>query len=361
MATILNDIHIGFKRIGGTTPASREALRDMLFTSIEHCLTKADEHVIIAGDLFDDFEVEGRDWLDTYRLFGEWLFCHSERFLTLVAGNHDHSPRGSKVSSFETFAHAIQGAYLGNVKVIGINCWEFLRDCDTWVIAHCDNQDVFDEKLQEVLERCAEGHTVLLHANLHNNFAVESDHSLNVSEEVALAFVKKGVHLAFAHEHQARTFIPHGTPADATGTVTVLGNQFPTSISDCLGNDAKFMHRIGEGPIREHQTWDKDSDISGFHRILWTELADHVDTLGFIRVEGYATMTQAAEVVQAIASFRTKSQAFVVANAVKVEGISELESLPADFEAAKAFDVLAFIKNNLEPEEWAVVEKLNAD
>ncbi len=361
MTTILNDIHIGFNRVGGTTPSSREALRQALFDSVKDCLNHADGHVIIAGDLFDDFEVDGRDWLATYLMFSEWLDADDSRYLTLVAGNHDHSPRGSKVSSFEMLCAALQGSFAGNVKVVPIDEHAYLTDCDTWVVAHCSNQDVFESVLDIILGEGREDEAVIVHANLHNNFAVESDHSLNVSEEYALRFVKAGLHLVFAHEHQARTFIPHGTPSGAIGTVTVLGNQFPTSIADCLGNADKFMHRIDGGVYEEHQTWGELHPEFGFHKVLWTELADHANTRGFIRVQGEATMTQAAEVVQAIASFRQKSPAFIVANAVKVEGIADLDALPAEFEAAKAFDVLAFIKQNLTPEEWAVVEKLNAD
>ena len=32
---ILNDLHIGFRRVGGTTPASQEALRTYLFDNLE--------------------------------------------------------------------------------------------------------------------------------------------------------------------------------------------------------------------------------------------------------------------------------------------------------------------------------------
>lgn len=364
MTAILNDIHIGFNRVGGTTPASREALRNYLFTKVDYALASLatyHDHVIIAGDLFDDFEVPGRDWLQTFNMLVGWL-NESGRRLTLAAGNHDANPRGDKVSSFQMLCEALIKIFPERFDYLPVGTLS-LYDESIWLLAHYPNQDSFDEALESVLNADGgiEGHTVIVHANLDNNFAVESDHSLNVSADMALRFVKAGAHLMFAHEHQARTYIPHGTPADATGTVTVMGNQFPTSISDCLGNDEKYVWRVEEdGPKKEVTTWAKDG-IYPFTRLDWTEIDKAKDLEGFIRIEGHATMNQAADVVQAVAKLRNKSNAFVIGNSVKVDGIADLEALPQEFEAAAAFDVMAFIKSNMTPEEWAVVEKLNAE
>ena len=53
-----------------------------------------------------------------------------------------------------------------------------------------------------------------------------------------------------------------------------------------------------------------------------------------------------------------KSQAFVVTNAVKIEGSAELSELPQSMESAKTFDVLAYLYENLSAEEAAVVREL---
>jgi metallophosphoesterase superfamily enzyme len=90
---LLNDIHIGVQRKGGTTPASSEAMRSYLFDSLRGVLgTTAETHLVIVGDLFDQFSVSERDWLDTYMLLQSWLFDNPDRKLTLIAGNHDHQP-----------------------------------------------------------------------------------------------------------------------------------------------------------------------------------------------------------------------------------------------------------------------------
>ena len=73
------------------------------------------------------------------------------------------------------------------------------------------------------------------------------------------------------------------------------------------------------------------------------------------RVAGVAL---AADAIQAIAKYRQRSSAFVVTNAVSVEGMADETSLPESLEIAKAFDVLAFLFEQLTEEEQQVVTKL---
>ena len=350
---ILSDIHIGFSRQGGTTPASREALRKYLFTSLRQAIAEHDaghDHLVIAGDLFDAFEVDGRDWLDTFVLLNTWV--NSGNRLTLVAGNHDHSPKGDKVSSFETLALALSSARGGEVKVVNIDQFANVED-GVWAIAHCSNQDIFNMKLGELLDSVKAGDHVLIHANFDNNFAAKSDHSLNVSRDVAYKFVQKDSTLLFAHEHQAREAFK--------GKVVCMGNQWPTSIADCLNNDSKFLHTLHDGVLMKHETWAADQDFgagtSGFAEIHWREL-DKPTKAGFVRVVGEATANEASDVVDCIAAFRKTSEAFVIANMVKVAGIPEAAALPEQFEAVARYDVMDYIEQNVTAEEMVVVNKL---
>jgi hypothetical protein len=48
----------------------------------------------------------------------------------------------------------------------------------------------------------------------------------------------------------------------------------------------------------------------------------------------------------------------VITNAVAIDGISEISSLPSNFEAVKQFDVMEFIRSNLDEDEMVVVEEL---
>lgn len=346
---IINDVHAGVQRKGGTTPASQEALRTYLFDSLEALLTETQERdILILGDLFDTFEVPLADWIRTYHILAETI--DRGKHIILVAGNHDNSPRGGKVSSFTALCEVLQSrSSAGRVTVYDVG--QSGPVPGGWVIPHCANQDLFNIELQKVLELDFPPEFLFLHANYDNNFAVNADHSLNVSMEQAAAISAGGTTLVFAHEHQAR--------ADLGGKVVVLGNQWPTSVSDCLNNDKKFAHVLRGGQLTKLETWDKDSE-AGYAEVNWTDLDDALE-VSFIRVSGTASSAQASDAVNAVAAFRQSSNAFVITNAVKVEGIAEIEELPAQFEAAKAFDVLSFIKQHLDADEIAVVEQLLKD
>lgn len=358
---IINDTHLSVNRVSGTTPQSREDLRNYVFAEFDRLLHIADGHdLCILGDLFDSFEVAPRDWLEAYLLLANWCANNPDCTLDLVAGNHDVSLKGSKVSSFETLATVLKQQF-DNVDVTGIDCTSkaYLDGFQIHVVAHHRNQELFDLTLAKVLEDCERGDYVLLHANYDNKFAEQADHSLNVSEAQALEFTKKGVTLIHAHEHQSRVEIPHGTPADG-GSVVCLGNQIPTSVADCLGNNSKFYWSLDGNGLQKFEYWKVGGD-NGYQAIDWRDLNQGATGAKFIRVVGDAVNAEAAQVIDAIHRFRQKSNAFVITNAVKIEGIADIESLPFTFEAAKKFDVMEFVYGQLNEAEAEVIRKISAN
>jgi metallophosphoesterase superfamily enzyme len=350
---ILNDIHVGFKRIGGTTPSSQEDLRNYLLSSLrETVMGSEDDHLLILGDLFDAFEVPLRDLLDVYALFHDWLSAKSQRKLTLVAGNHDHTPKALRVSSFEILSRILQSQFDLRITVIPINgMGQIVFPSGVWAIAHCESQAVFEDRLNSVLTDRARPKYLLVHCNYDNKFVANHDHSLNISRDLARKFKDVGTKIVFAHEHQAKH--------DLDGHVIVMGNQWPTSIADCLGNAVKRSNRIVDGALLlGNETW-HESGPTGFSQVDWTNLVKiAVDLSGFIRVTGEATAAQAADVINAISDFRRKSKAYVVSNAVAVDGIVAAEALPDQFEAARRFDVMQYIEQHLDADEIKKVRKL---
>ena len=352
---IINDLHISVNRVSGTTPQSREDLRNYVFAAFDKLLDITDNNdLCILGDLFDGFEVAPRDWLDAYFLLPGRCENNPDNTLYLVAGNHDISPRALKVSAFETLGTVLVKQF-ENVKVIGID--ETLTvDGYIHLVAHHRNQELFDLTLAKVLSACPRGSYVLLHANYDNKFAEQADHSLNVSEAQALEFTKKGVTLIHAHEHQSRVEIPHGTPADG-GSVVCLGNQIPTSVSDCLGNSSKYYWSLDGNGLQKFEYWKVGGD-NGYQAIDWRDINQGATGAKFIRVVGDAVNAEAAQVIDAIHRFRQKSNAFVITNAVKIEGIADIESLPEAFEASRKFDVMEFVYGQLNEAEAEVIRKI---
>ena len=177
--------------------------------------------------------------------------------------------------------------------------------------------------------------------------AVESDHSLNVSKEAADILISAGWTLIFGHEHQPRV---------APGIV-IPGNQVPTSVADCLGCQGKYYLRLHDKNI-EHRDWINLEAHRVFTRLDWRNL-DVDPQYQFVRVEGTATAEEAAEVVDAVARFRAKSQAYVVTNAVKVEGVAAFDELAEmSLEQITAFNVLDALLEELSEEEGKVVKEL---
>lgn len=350
---ILNDLHLSVTRRSGVTPSSQEALRTYIFEQFNALLEKANGHdLCLLGDIFDDFEVSPRDWLQAYLMLEAWCRKNTKCKCILVAGNHDISAKGNKVSSFETLTSVLVLQH-SNVCVVGIDDVH-LYNGNTWIVAHHRNQDVFDLHLNKVLEGVQPGDFVLLHANYHNKWAEQADHSLNISDGQAYLFNKKGVTLVFAHEHQHRVEkFPH-EDTERFGQVVCLGNQYPTSISDCLGNSKKFYWALGDGHLQKFSTWFHGGEF-GYQALDWHELTEAPESAKFIRIVGDATNAEAAQVIDAIHKFRQRSQAFVVTNAVKIDGIAEMGDLPSTFEVAKKFDVMEFVYKQLDEAEADVI------
>ena len=355
---IINDTHLSVNRVSGTTPQSREDLRNYVFAEFDKLLDTTDNNsdLVILGDLFDSFDCDARDWLEAYWLLTAWCAYNSFHTLYLVAGNHDTSAKANRVSSFETMAAVLKGQF-NNVFVVGIDdACTIVGSPNVYIVAHHRNQELFDLTLAKVLSACKHGDYVLLHANYDNKFAEQADHSLNVSEAQALEFTKKGVTLIHAHEHQYRYEIPHGTPADG-GSVVCLGNQIPTSVSDCLGNSSKYYWSLDGNGLQKFECWKVGGD-NGYQAIDWRDLNQGVAEAKFIRVVGDAVNAEAAQVIDAIHRFRQKSNAFVITNAVKIEGIADIESLPEAFEASRKFDVMEFVYGQLNEAEAEVIRKI---
>lgn len=332
---IVNDLHLGVQRLAGTTPASAQALQDYLQRSFEGFVkTLANDAVlVINGDVFDGFSVPlgaVSQFVNTVR---NWMDEAKERRLVLSRGNHDISKDSTKLSSFDFAGQMLCLMFPFRVTVVKEPT--NLTQYGLYVVPHAPNQDIFDLWLEEVPPEV----TVLLHANYDNNFAVESDHSLNVSEEQAERLVNQHCTLIFGHEHQARTLFG--------GRLLIPGNQWPSSIADCLGNSGglKKALRLGASGVSEIVTWDA---MNEFTECDWRDL-EHVGSQAkFVRVIGNATGGEAVEAVSAIARLRRESDAFVISNAVTVEGSnSAAQSTAQSIEAVRGFDVLGFVLGKL--------------
>jgi len=349
---ILNDVHLGVSRVAGTTPASAAALKSFIQWSLAGVMMdNKDKDILILGDLFDSFTVDSKELLQAYNSLTLWLAV-TGRTLHLVAGNHDVSAKGEKLSSFHFLSSVLKSQFGSRVVVYEP---EFAAVADgVYVIPHCSNQDLFELELAKALD--VEPGSLLLHCNVMNPFAERSDHSLNLTEEWCERLTAKH-HLIVAHEHQRRTL-------NMGKGISVLGNQFPSSVSDCLSkgsqNGAKFAHVFEQGKLTPQETWNADGSV-GYINVDWQELATVGEQM-FIRVSGNATAEQAADVITAIAKFRSKSECFIVTNAVVVQGINDMDQMTeSSLEQIQSFNVLGALLELLNEKEQKTIKELLND
>jgi metallophosphoesterase superfamily enzyme len=340
---VINDLHLGVQRTAGTTPQSAVELKDYLRRSLSRLLDDfRGRDIIVNGDLLDKFEIETSEVVRVYEVFADWL--RNGGHLHLVGGNHDFNPRGSKVSSFHLVTHFLQSHFGKQVCVYdkGFS----LIDHDTWCIPHMPNQDLFKIETDKAVAMDGEGKYLLLHCNVKNTFAEHSDHSLNMTDEILTGLMKAGWTLIVGHEHQGYEL--------RSGRVIVVGNQFPSSVADCIGDEDKFAIEITKAGVEYRKTW---CAAESYAEIDWQELAD--TNASFIRVVGDATAEQSVDVVSAISKYRQKSNALVITNAVKVDGVVGMDEMAAEsIEGVKSFDVLAAILENLDEREAKTVKEL---
>ena len=346
---VISDLHLSCNRTGGTTPASQQALRNYLRSSLSTLLDQhKGEHVVCNGDLFDNFQVDTSELILAYEIFAKHL---QDGALTLVMGNHDGSAKGSKVSSFHLLSHFLQVLAPSKFRMIDNNDGFTELYGNVFVISHQLNQSLFDLEIEKAVAYDGKGKYLLLHCNVKNGFSEHSDHSLNINDGQLGNLMRAGWHIVVGHEHQGYEL--------RSGRVIVVGNQVPSSVSDCIGDDVKNALIIDASGHRYVETWEAFNEYT---EIDWRELAAGTaapDDHRFIRVVGDATSLEAAETIKTVSALRQRHPAFVISSAVKIDGaeaISEMADVGAD--GVKAFDVLSAIYEQLEPLEVEAVKGL---
>lgn len=346
--TVLNDLHLGVGRVGGTTDESASNLREYAQQKYRELLNES-SYVAINGDMFDTYQVPTSELLMAYLTTVDWLESVG-CMLWLIPGNHDLSKNSANLSSFELLARLLENQYPDKVRYCpGANWLD--TQAGVYAISHLANQDLFDQALASIP---VEAKYVLLHCNYDNSFAGQSDHSLNLSRAVAKDLTRNGMTLILGHEHQGRALM--------NDKVIIVGNQFPTSVSDCMAHGdgqkdgCKYLLQIQGDDMELVPTW-RSSDVQGgFKEVDWQNL--DVGNADFIRVVGKADATEAADVIKAISKLRQSTNAFVITNAVKVDAVEGMDELAESVEDIRNVNVIEMLMEQLDPDQQVVVRAL---
>lgn len=355
---VISDLHLGVQRTGGTTTVSADALRRYGHSKHRELLALAGdgEDIVVNGDLSDTFNIDLGQAIEIYAAAAEWLNANPTGRVFWALGNHDLSKDSSKLGTVAFIGKLLQGQFPSRFKLIDEP--GYVPNSGIYVIPHVANQDLFDLELTRVPD---EAKVVLLHCNYDNTFACQADHSLNLSRDQAKTLVKAGKTVVLGHEHQGRTVL--------SDKVIIVGNQFPTSVSDCLRHgDAQadgckyaLVIEAGGEDMELVPTWSPKDATGGYREIDWRRLDTAPVNLGFIRVVGEAEAAEAAEVIKAIANLRQSHDAFVITNAVKVDAVDSVDEVEASIEEIKAVSVIDLLLTMLDDEQQAVVRNLMKD
>jgi metallophosphoesterase superfamily enzyme len=312
MISIINDIHLGARRQAGTTNHSREQLGRYTFEQFKEVLKRCSgsASTIILGDLFNKAKVGEVALYMAFRILCDHMRSSNQE-LILVRGNHDNrSETVNDMCSLELLYVLLKdakdsGVFEGDVYLIYNEPEHFdTGGVDFYIIPHVFNQEEFDRQLGAVPEGVG---FLLLHCNYDNYFA-QGDHSLNLSKSQAKKITDTGTKILIAHEHHARRI---------NSNLIILGNQFPTSIDDCLGGGQKAMYVVRpDGTIEPSVTW----EAAGNYLDSPYDQVEHVPSNGysFVRVSGVCEKSEFARVVREVNELRKRSNAFIVSNAVKM-------------------------------------------
>lgn len=319
---IISDLHLNPARQGGTTMSSRVALEDWLFEQLETTLTIDHDRLIIVGDLFDKRAVSEKTLLRAYEIL-------KDEDVIILRGNHDqNSMEYGNICSLELLGTILPKCQL----VFGFPHVEG----DKYFIPHCFDQEEFDGYVDEIPDGIK---WVFIHANFNNHFAVDADHSLNLSRKQVFELDKKGCNVFLGHEHRSLV-VPCGETT-ISGNVFILGCHSPTSIADCLSGP-KYARILENDNVDRQMVWSATKDyIELPHTDI--KVTDHK----FVRVNGECTILEYPAIVRQIAELRKKSEAFIVANNVKVK-TSEEKSMTAT--EVTGFNVLELVLENLDDE-----------
>ena len=321
-------------RSAGTTPASQVELRNYIRAEFRRLLPSEGD-LMVLGDLFDTNNVQILEVLETYKILCDWFKENPTGRFYNVAGNHDLSKTSTVLSSFQFLGHLLSMSFADRY----IHIEEPTMTPYGYVIPHLRNQALFDHELSKVPE-CD---YLFLHVNVNNNFAAQSDQSLNISLEQIQACKAKNI--VCGHEHHSRQ----------VAKVVLPGNQIASSVADWAGEGDKFYLTLEDGQVTRHISAQKSTQ---FVELDWKNL--QVTGHKFVRVAGEAQPEEVASAISAINKLRSQHSAFVITNAVTTisnDG-SIAEVFSQSLESVQKFSIVEALKRVLDKDEFAVLEKL---
>lgn len=300
---LISDLHMGLSRTAGITEDSLRQFEADKLTLLRTFLGEnKDKEIIIAGDLFDTSLVS----LTTLITVLQATADHPEQ-IWILAGNHDISKNTTTMSSFDFLGQVVSLLMASNITLVTEPM--LIEKHNLIMIPHLSNQEIFDKALSDYSNK---DHTLITHCNYDNFFALNKDHSLNLTSEQAQKFKQ----VISGHEHATR---------DA-GNVHMLGSFVPCNVKEAATPKRMHLFDAVTGKLEVVQNLGQDN-MDAYSELHYNDLQNPEVELavGFIKIIGSTTAAEAPLILTQIADFRKKSAAYMIQNATVVEAIG-LES-----------------------------------
>jgi len=223
---VIGDPHLGKKFTNGVPldrRGEREAHQYETFRVSLHAAAEESSLVVMMGDLFDQYMVEGSDLYETYLIYKEVAEAHPAVRFVLIRGNHDVSRYIARRSSFDILAAMLEK--FNNIIVV-LQPILLKENSDVYLFFPYDAFQSTRELLTGIMRQFTtpgEKYTAIF-----GHWDIESfggsDYNLCPFDLLAPTLVDGGK-IITGHVHEAQIF----TIPDETFQVIVTGSMLPYS------------------------------------------------------------------------------------------------------------------------------------
>lgn len=306
---LFSDPHLGLVRQSHTTPASRVALSQIIFSQVLGLLAQPGPRFCL-GDLFDRFS-------NPESVILQGLQVANDAFV--LAGNHDSSNRENVLSSLAFLQSFQPGNIITQPKML---LEEF------YCIPHVLTQTEFEH----LLDTAPAAPVLCLHCNYASPFA-QNESTLNLTREKAEKLLARFNYILIGHEHNERS--------DFDGRVQMLGCTFPTSFSDTKTD--KYQWDYTAGKLTRHVIWSQ----SRYVNLPWQSLLDGAPVQAdaqFLEVTGTAPLNALPDIAKKVSeTWQRVPGLLMLRNAATAEN-----TLPdVEFEPSRFLDLPTRIRAEL--------------
>ena len=309
LATFFTDPHLGANRVANTTPKSRMALRQALYSQALAC-TEGTPPAFMLGDLFNSYSNSEDVLLQGLEV--------TRKCKATMAGNHDVHASADAVGSFQALIEAAGSdglcwAAFGTTEVKSYS----LKGAEVFMVPHVTDQGLFEQALRDAVALLKDPKANRAVLCLHCNYNLPwdtTDTALNLTEEAAQDLLNHFDYVLLGHDHHAKV--------EMDGRLIVLGNTHPTGFGDI--SDKYRYALLPDGSMVRQPIWQKgqqydEVDVGGRTAGILHDWVRDNNAPQFIDIVGEVVADEVVELNRTVNKLWAAG-ALAIRNRVSVQG-----------------------------------------